>query len=511
VARPQGAGLIMARRTRIEIALAAALTVVALLVSLIAAPASRPDVHPKLWDPAFDGALRRAFAAPGDDEAKYDLLFCYFVTSFVDRERPGGSRADQPGAPSRHGRDVDALESFSRLAPMVGAWLASGRPAVIRDLRGKDVDLRRLLHDGIVNGTTPDSPAYWGQMSSLDQRIVEAADVARTLFIIRSLGVLSPPEVTQAARWLQQSEHLRVPDNNWHLYPVLIGTVLTQLGQPYDKQAIDAHWRRFLEFYRGDGWFSDGPGADFDFYNAWAIHYELFWLRRIVPGFGGAPVSEAMRAFVATFPYLLGPKGIPILGRSVCYRMAAPAPLVAAALPAASPDSAHVDPGLARHALDDVWSYFIAHGAVADGVATQGYCGPDLRVLDDYSGPASCLWALRSVTLAFLAPPGAPFWTAQAQPLPVERRDYRIAIPAIGWTIEGKTATGDVRIVRGAGVGRAPALEGYVLWRRAATAVLWRPFRPDNHTAKYDAPVYSSAHPFCGCAGPAAARPGSGS
>jgi hypothetical protein len=135
---------------------------------------------------------------------------------------------------------------------------------------------------------------------------------------------------------------------------------------------------------------------------------------------------------------------------------------------------------------------------------TQGYCGPDLRLVDNYSGPSSCLWSLRSLILAFMAPADAPLWVAPPEALPIDRGDYVWAIPEIGWRIVGDAASGDVRIVRGdAAVDQAPNLgtvEAFGALRRLASAVLWRPFRPENNAAKYGLPVYSSRQPFCGCA-----------
>jgi len=457
------------------------------------------------WNLSYDVGLRADFARPHRRaETPYDDVFVYFVTAFHDRAIDGGSRAREPGAPSVNGADSDGFESFARTAPLVAAWLASGRPAVVRDLHGRSLDLRKLLHDGIVAGTTPGGPSYWGPIHDLDQKIVEAADVARTIWMVRDLGVFTPDEIRRAAEWLRGALHRKVPDNNWHLYPVLIGKVLESLGEPADQAAIDAHFKRFLAFYRGGGWYSDGPGADFDFYNAWGIHYELFWLRRISPGFGGEPVREAMREFVSSYIDLVGPKGIPIMGRSICYRMAAPAPLIAAAMPEDGAPPA-VDPGLARRALDAVWRYFIAKGAVADGVPTQGYCGTDLRILDNYSGPGSCLWSLRSLVLAFLSPPEAPLWTSNEEPLPIERGSYRIDIPQTRWTVTGDATTGEIRIRRWDAAAGAPPVEDYGPLRRAAASLAWpllhRPFRPHNDAAKYHAASYSSAHPFCGCAG----------
>ena len=138
-----------------------------------------------------------------------------------------------------------------------------------------------------------------------------------------------------------------------------------------------------------------------------------------------------------------------MMGRSVCYRMAAPAPLVYGA--ARHPD--WVAPADARRAVDAVWTYYIAHGAVRDGIVTQGYCGVDPSIVDNYSGPSSCLWALRSLIPAFYMPPTADFWTKPPGRLVVDTASYSVRIPSIGWTVKGDRATGRVSIIR---VGFAP-------------------------------------------------------
>jgi hypothetical protein len=237
------------------------------------------------------------------------------------------------------------------------------------------------------------------------------------------------------------------------------------------------------------------------------MQYELWWIRRVRPGFGGSSIAKALQAFEADLTYLIGPNGIPIMGRSICYRMAAPAPLVAAAL--GGPDrNTNVHPGVARHALDVVTRYFVMRGAFSNGMPTQGYCGADPRVLDNYSGPSSCLWSLRALTLALLAGTDAPFWRDPPEKLPVERSSYERDISSIGWRVVGNQAGAEIRILRaGATPMSEPVLDAlapYSMWRRlVSTVIWWRPYRPDNWAAKYRLPVYSSRTPFCGCLQPA--------
>jgi hypothetical protein len=432
--------------------------------------------------------------------ADYEELFRYFLEGFETYRSPHGALIYYHGLPSRHGTRVDALEGFSRSAPMWGAWVHSGRPRVIRMLNGDNVDLVDQFRKGLLSGTDARGDEYWGDVSDLDQRIVEASDIALSVWLFRDTvwDTLSTVQKAQVVNWLKQSEVHEVSDNNWHLFPVFIGAVLTSLGTPNGGISMREHYARFKEFYRGDGWFSDGPGNNFDYYNAWAIHYQLYWLQQVDPGWDREFILGARHQFLANYRYLMGPHGVPILGRSVCYRMAAPAPLVFGQ----EADGSEISRAEARRALDLTWSYFIRRGALKDGNVSQGYCGADPRILDNYSGPASCLWALRSLIAAYYMPSKSAFWKEEAGSLPIDEAGYKLEIPAIHWTVTGEKSTGTIRINRAGGTDVAIQLSTYGAVRQLASAFLWRPFRPENSRAKYDQNLYSSAQPFCGCLGP---------
>lgn len=432
------------------------------------------------------------------DSNSYRKLFAYFIRGFEAYRSPGGAGGRYPGLPSRNGDSSDVFEGFSRIAPLAAAWVHGGRPSRVAIGNGNVVDLALLFQRGLISGTDPKSPEYWGDIYDFNQRIVEASDVALALWLLRESvwPKLTTAERLNVVRWLRQVEGKRVSDNNWHLFPVFIDAVLRSLGVGSDGAAAARHYSRFKEFYRGGGWFTDGPGDVFDYYNAWAIHYQLYWLQQVDPSWDSAFISETRREFVEGYRFLIGPKGFPIMGRSVCYRMAAPVPLIFGALS----EPGRVSLGQARRALDAIWSYFIQRGAVKGGNVTQGYCGADPRVLDNYSGPASCLWALRSLVVAFDIPETSEFWSGQPKLLPVEMGDYEVRIEAPQWTITGDQRTGTIRLQKpGLPRNEVSGLSEYNAIRRAGSAILRRPFRPENHRSKYELNLYDSAQPFCGC------------
>ncbi|MBV9912033.1 MAG: DUF2264 domain-containing protein, partial [Sinobacteraceae bacterium] len=309
----------------------------------------------------------------------YDELFQYFLTGFRSHASRGGSRVYYCGAASTAGHRLDGVEGFARTAPLFAAWLYSGRPTRVRSaLTGEEIDLVGMLRDGILAGVDRNSAEYWGDISGSDQRRVEAADIARILWLTKPLiwDRLSPRDRHEIVRWLMPASAFESPRNNWALFPIVISLVLAQL-QPQEfaaNQSIaGAQFAAYRRLYRESGWFSDPPNG-IDFYNAWAISYELFWINKLDPQLESDFITSAIASSGALTEHLISPRGIPIMGRSICYRTALPVPVLAAE---------HLDPtahaARARRALDAVWSHFLSHGALRDGSLSQGYYTTDLR------------------------------------------------------------------------------------------------------------------------------------
>jgi hypothetical protein len=390
------------------------------------------------------------------------------------------------------------MEGFSRFAPLAAAWLESGRPNRVELTGGRTVDLAALIRRGLLNGTDAKSPGYWGPILDYNQRIVEAADVALILWLTRDLiwKRLDESERDQIHRWLSTARIRAVPDNNWHLFPTFVPLVLRELGRPVDLAAAREHYARLKTFYQGEGWFSDGPGRVYDYYNAWSIHYHLYWISRVDPTWDPKFIAASRSEFLKSYKYLIGRSGVPIRGRSICYRMAAPAPLVFDYAGGRRSTSA----GEARRALDLTWTYFIRRNAVREGTVTQGYCAPDERLLDNYSGPASCLWSLRSLIPAFALPAGDPFWAGKAGTLPIDRGSYSLRVESVGWTISGDARTGVTTLTADDSLPDSMTdLRSAGPWIELKALLTRRPHRPLNRPAKYERGTYHSEPAFCGC------------
>ncbi len=460
----------------------------------------------KFWTPYLtcaatgdaESRVREEFLRDAPAEARYGKLFDYFAAGFLHHLSPGFSRVNYCGAGSVNTLAVNGLEGFARTAPLLAAWIRSGRQALFVDpVSGQRFDFNAVLKVGILHGVDPGSPHYWGAITDHDQRLVEAADIARTLWLTRASiwDQLTEAERHDITRWLQPATRAVTPQDNWILFPIVIDLVLTQLHAPGTDDSLMARahrdFDRYKRFYLESGWFLDGPGR-VDYYNAWGITYDLFWLAQLDPGFDTDFIAAALRDSAALTAHLISPRGVPILGRSVCYRTALPVPVLAEGL--VEPTSAPA--GLDLRALDAVWRYFIAHDVLQDGALTQGYFAADLRFLDPYSGGGSCQWGLRSLVLAFMHAPGDKFWSAPAAQLPVEAADFRLEYPKLGWKIAGERRSGDITVeIPGNAASSAPPTP-YTWEDRLLEVIVRRPFRPGNYETKYDRRFYSSSRPF---------------
>jgi hypothetical protein len=442
-----------------------------------------------------DRELRRQFLESNlGVERRFEELFRYFLTGFCTHATRRFERAHYRGMGSYYGYRISGVEGFARTAPLFASWLAGGRPPRLAHIgTQKDLDLRQVLCDAITAGCNPKLNTYWGHVRDRSQLIVEAADVALSIWLSRDhvWRVLDSATRSDVVAWLRSAQKAKGHANNWLLFGTLIEAVLASLeGRSLETTE---NYERFKRLYLESGWFSDAEGERVvDFYNAWGITYPLFWLGRIQPKFDDEFLREVVLQSADLTAHLISPRGLPIMGRSVCYRTAVPAPLVVATFLENSPDRL----GRARRALDCVWRYFVANGAVRAGTLTQGYFGDDPRILDNYSGPGSSHWGLRSLVPAFLHPSASSFWTAMEQPLPIECGDYRIELEKLGWVVDGEKASGDIRIRIPANAGRSPTLKAYTMSHRIREAANQRAMRPDNRDAAYGAEVYSVLDPF---------------
>ncbi len=448
-----------------------------------------------------DPQLRERFAghANGLKAQAYEDGFRYFLEGHLNYRSPQGAAVFYPGSHSFNGRKSDGFEAFSRFLPLAASWIASGRPDAF-DYAGRQISIAQTIKQGLLAGTNRENPEYWGVIRSRHQTLVESADIALGLWLSRKQiwATLSRPEQVQIVTWLKRALEVDPFPGNWSLFPIIVHRVLVSLGE--DDCCNDSSMTRmygdFKKLYIGGGWIEDPPNGA-DYYNVWAMQYVLFWIDQIDPKFDPKFIREANRDMVGFYSHMISPKGAPLWGRSVCYRMATSVPLLVAQ--ALNPDI--ISKGLAMRALDATWGYFITHGAVANGIITQGFCGKDLALVNEYTAPGSCLWGTRGLVVALYLDPNLQLLDVKREKLPVEIADYVVSEKSLKWTIQGIKDRGEVilTIEKNAEGENQPAFKRHGLKQQLREWVEHRPIRPSNHAAMYERRQYSTNQSMTAC------------
>jgi hypothetical protein len=350
-----------------------------------------------------------------------------------------------PGPEGGYGREVDGLEGFARTFLLAGFRVAGERG-------GDDTGLLDRYAEGLAAGSDPSSPERWVRLDEHPQAKVEAASIALVLDLTRPWlwDRLAPRVQRQVVEYLSPAVgDDTYPRINWVWFRLVVQTFLRSVGGPWSATEMREDLATHDSFVREDGWLADGSQRSFDHYSGWALHlYPTLWARMAGAEGFAAPRRIADTALLDRYLqdalHLVGADGSPLVqGRSLTYRFAAAAPFWVGALagvPAARP-------GLLRRAASGVVRHFVERGVPDErGLLPLGWHHAWPRIAQSYSGPGSPYWASKGF-LGLTMPADHPVWTADEEPLPVERGDTLRTVRAPGWIISGTHRDGVVRVV----------------------------------------------------------------
>ena len=388
------------------------------------------------------------------------------------RLSPGAARARLGHTGAAFADTAAELEGFSR--PLWGLVpLAAG---------GGEVDLSPHRR-GLAAGSDPDHPEYWRRPVDRDQRLVEMAAIGFALALIPEQVWEPLDERTRSnlARWLSSINDLETPDNNWLFFRVIVNEGLARVGaKGYDADATAAALDRLESFYLGDGWYSDGPTRQRDYYVPFAMHYYGLIYARLA---GDRDPDRAQRfrdraaSFARDFVHWFADDGAALpFGRSLTYRFAQGAFWGALAFA----DVAALPWGQVKGlALRNLRWWAGRPILDAGGVLTIGYGYPQLTMAEEYNSPGSPYWAMKCF-IPLALPESHPFWASDEE----------------SWSRPGDGPAG------GAGLVRQPHA-GLVLHRDRHSGHVFAlasgqhaGFRPRHGAEKYGKFAYSTAFGF---------------
>lgn len=377
------------------------------------------------------------------DRSQWERTADELLDAVVPHFSPERAAVHIPGGrESTSGRQSDGLQGFARTF-----LLAAFRMAQAPD------DRRTALADryrtGLVAGTDPKSPAVWPEIRDSSPAMAEAAAVAMALAETKPWvwDKLSLDQQTHVVDWFVQIHGKVFVPNNWLWFQVIINAFLASVGAPWRQNEVERNLKVIDSWYRGAGWYTDGPGLNFDHYNGWSMHfYAAMWCRQ----WGDQKDAERAQLFrrrlweyLDDARHLIGADGgVLHMGRSLIYRFAAASPFWAGALVGATP----LSPGETRRAASVILEHFLERGCrTDDGLLTMGWYREFLNMAQPTAGPASP-YAAGKGFVGLLLPPDHETWTAEEAPLPIERGDFVRSMSGPGWLAIGSHLDGIVRV-----------------------------------------------------------------
>lgn len=330
-------------------------------------------------------------------------------------------------SPTWDGRDrrVTYMEAFGRTMAGLAPWLSLPDDDTPEGAQRKQ--LREWALKSYAHAVDPNSPDYllWRKEG---QPLVDAAYVAESF--IRAYDALWVPlDTLTKQRYIQEFQQLRQVDppyTNWLLFSSTIECFLRKAGAQWDAYRVTSALRKIEEWYVGDGWYSDGPGFAFDYYNSYVIQpMNLECLEIMTDGGkrnvwnmekdGYSRALQRMQKYAIILERFISPEGAyPVFGRSIPYRMAVFQPLAMLAWREELPEE--LSDGQVRAALTTVMKRMFEgeQNFNEKGFLTLGFNGSQPGTSDWYTNNGS----LYMTTLVFLPlglPADHPFWTDPAE------------------------------------------------------------------------------------------------
>jgi hypothetical protein len=374
--------------------------------------------------------------------------------------QPGKAELPIMGKASSHGAQADRLESFSRPCLWAAHWLQATPttyPVSPPDSLSRNT-VADWFRQGLLAGTNPNSPEYWGPTADHHQHTVEMAALILALEIARESlwDPLSKMEKEQVARWLSSIRGTQLHRNNHLFFGVLTLSFLEKEGfsQKTDATRI-REWLDTLESMAiGQGWFRDGSNETVDYYNAFAFHYYGLWWGRL---FGQNDPARTQRwqnfsrEFLPDYAHFFAASGENVpFGRSLTYRFNAVAPFALAELCGCSP----LPPGQARRICSKNLQFFWDHPTrQSQGLLSLGWIDTFPPLSERYSCGGSPYWAAKGLS-ALLLPPSAPFWQQEEIPTPSEVSDFTRPLQSAELVVRG--VSGEIELLN-AGTAISPS------------------------------------------------------
>ena len=126
--------------------------------------------------------------------------------------------------------------------------------------------LTYIYQKGMVSGTDPASPDYWGLCHDFDQKFCEMPAIGFALLYAPEffLDPLTATERAMLSNWLCECNRHNLCACNWQFFQIITNLALKVSDLPYSKENMETGLRMIEDYYGEGGWYNDGNGGDKD-------------------------------------------------------------------------------------------------------------------------------------------------------------------------------------------------------------------------------------------------------
>jgi len=317
------------------------------------------------------------------------------------------ARVDAGHRMAHFDRAANELEGFAR--PL---WGLAGLNHNADDFEHWSVFLQ-----GLIAGTDPQHPDYWGIPLVGDQRFVEMAPLAFAIWRApEQLWIpLTDAQKSNVINWLRTIETTEISGNNWLFFRVLVQSVIRKLGFAINEAIRTEALNLISDLYQGDGWYGDGPGGFIDHYNGFAFHYYTLLLLEIEGETAELqPFKERTKVFASNFALWFADNGSALpIGRSMTYRFAMGSFWGALA----SYDGDILPLGVVKGLWANHLRWWLATPLLDEsGRLDTGFAYPNQLIGEEYNSANSSYWSFKFFMPMHL-PSDHEFWHVEEQAL----------------------------------------------------------------------------------------------
>ena len=355
---------------------------------------------------------------PLQTRSDFQTACTQLLEPLVPRMTKYGTRVKIGATATRYDEGGRQLEGFTRPLWGLASLLAGG---------GEFSGTQRWL-EGLIAGTDPKHPEYWGDIHDLDQRMVELAPLGYTLAVAPDAfwRPLSEEQRGNVERWFLSINAKEMPNTNWLWFRVFANLGLKANGAEYSKEQIEKDMDHLDTFFVADGWSNDGPypaHCQMDQYSgSFAIQFLQLLYAKLAGDIDQARAKEYRQRgldYAKAFVHYFDKEGRSIpFGRSLTYRWAQVGFWGALAFADVEPP-APIQWGVVKGLLLRHFRWWTKQGDIfnTDGTLNIGYAYPNQFMTENYNAPGSVYWCMISFTPLAL-PEDHPFWTAEELPHP---------------------------------------------------------------------------------------------